>query len=39
MTKLELKNHNAILTVKQQKYHHYHQVNFMNTNNLQVKKY
>ena len=39
MIKLELKNHNAILTVKQQKYHYYHQVNFMNTNNLQVKKY
>ena len=31
--------YNTILTKKQQKYQHYHQVNLINMNILQVKKY
>ena len=39
MTRLEMKNYNMPLTEKQQKYRHCHQVNFINVNILQVKKY
>ena len=36
---LEMKNCNAILTEKQQKYQHYHLEKLININILQVKKY
>ena len=36
--RLEIKNYNMILTEKQQKHQHYHQVKFINMNILQVKK-
>ena len=39
MIKLKMKNYNMILTEKQQKYQHYHQVKLINMNILQVKKY
>ena len=39
MIRLEIKNYNTILTEKQQKYQHYHQVNLINMNILQMKKY
>ena len=39
MIKLKMKNYNTILTEKQQKYQHYHQVKLINMNILQVKKY
>ena len=39
MIRLEIKNYNMILTKKQAKYQHYHQVKLINMNNLQVKKY
>ena len=34
-----MNNYNTILTEKQQKYEHYHQVNLISMNILQVKKY
>ena len=37
--KLEMKNYNMLLTEKQQKYQHYHQLKLTNMNILQVKKY
>ena len=37
--RLEVNNCNMMLTEKQQKYQHYHQVKFINMNILQVKKY
>ena len=39
MIRLEMKNYNMILTEKQQKYQHYHQVKVIKVNILQVKKY
>ena len=39
MIKLEMKSCNIILTEKQQKHHHYHQVKMRKMSNLQVKKY
>ena len=39
MVRLEMKNCNMILTEKQQKYRHYHQVILINMNILQVKNY
>ena len=39
MIRLEMKNHNIILTEKQQKYQHYHLEKLINRNILQVKKY
>ena len=39
MIRLEIKNYNKILTEKQQKYQHYHQVKLINMNILQMKKY
>ena len=39
MIRLEIKNYNTILTEKQQKYQHYHQVKLINMNILQMKKY
>ena len=38
MIKLKMKNYNAILTEKQQKYHHYRQVKLININILQMKQ-
>ena len=38
MIRLEIKNYNTILTEKQQKYQHYHQVKLINMNILQMKK-
>ena len=38
MIGLERKNYNMILTEKQQKYQHNHQVKLINMNILQVKK-
>ena len=35
--KIEIKNCNIILTEKQQKYQHYHQVKLVNMNILQVR--
>ena len=37
--KLKMRNYNMILTEKQQKYQHYHQVKLVNLNTLHVKKY
>ena len=34
-----MKKYNLMLTEKQQKYQHYHQVKLINMNILQVKKY
>ena len=39
MIKLKTKNYITILTEKQQKYQHYHQVKKINRNILQAKKY
>ena len=39
MIRLEMKDYNMILTEKQQKYQHYHQVKVIKVNILQVKKY
>ena len=39
MIRLRMKNCNTILTEKQQKDQHYHQVKLINMNFLQVKKY
>ena len=39
MIRLEMKNYNMILTEKQQKYQHYHQLKLININFLQVKIY
>ena len=39
MIRLEMKSYNKILTEKQQKYQHYHQVKLINMNTLQMKKY
>ena len=39
MVKLEIKNYNTILTEKQQKYQHYHQVKLINVSILQEKKH
>ena len=39
MIRLEMKNCKMILTEKQQKYQHYHQVKLINMNILQVKNY
>ena len=39
MIRLELNNYNTILTEKQQKYQHYHQVKLINMNILQAQKY
>ena len=39
MIRLQINNYNAVLTEKQQKNHHYHQVKLINKNFLQVKKY
>ena len=39
MSKLKIKKCNTILTEKQKKYEHYHQVELININILQVKKY
>ena len=35
----QMKSYNMILTDKQLKYHHYHQVKLINMNILLVKKY
>ena len=37
--RLEINNYNTILTEKQQKYQHYHQVKLINMNILQAQKY
>ena len=37
--KIKYENYNAILTEKQQKYRHYHQVKLINMNISKVKKY
>ena len=39
MIRLKMKNYNKLLTEKQQKYQHYHEVKLINMNILQVKKY
>ena len=39
MIRLEMKNYNAILTEKQQKYQPYHLEKLINMNFLEVKKY
>ena len=39
MIRLEMENCNTKLTEKLQKYQHYHQVELININILQVKKY
>ena len=39
MIRLEINNYNTILTEKQQKYQHYHQVKLINMNILQAQKY
>ena len=39
MIRSEIKHFNMILTEKQQNYQHYHQVNSIHMNILQVKKY
>ena len=39
MMRLEMKNYNMMLTEKQQKYQHSHQIKLVNINILQVKKY
>ena len=39
MIRFEMKNCNAVLTEKQQKHQHYHQVKLINTNILQMKKH
>ena len=39
MVRSEMKHFNMILTEKQQKNQHYHQVNLIHMNILQVKKY
>ena len=39
MTRLEMENYNMVLTKKQQKYQHFHQVKLINRNIFQVKKY
>ena len=39
MVRIEIKSYNMILTEKQEKYQHYHQVKFIYMNILQVKKY
>ena len=39
MIQSKIKNVNTILTEKQQKHQHYHQVKLINMNILQVKKY
>ena len=39
MSKLKIKNCNTILTEKHKKYEHYHLVELININILQVKKY
>ena len=38
-TRLKMKKYNMILTEKQQKHEHYHQVKFINIIILQAKKY
>ena len=38
MIRLEMKNYNMILTGRQQKYQHYHQLKLINMNVLQAKK-
>ena len=37
--KIRDKNYNMILTKKQQRYQHYHQLKLISTNILQVKEY
>ena len=39
MIRLEINKYNMILTEKQQKYHHYHQIKAPNMNILWAKKY
>ena len=39
MIRLEMKNHNLILTERQKKYQHYHLEKLINMNILQMKKY
>ena len=39
MTRLEMENYNMVLTKKQQKYQHFHQVKLINRKIFQVKKY
>ena len=39
MIRLEIKNYNTILTEKQHKYQHYHQVKLITMNLLQVENY
>ena len=39
MIKLEMKNHNLVLTEKQQKYQHNHLEKLINMNILHVKKH
>ena len=39
MIRLEMKNYNMILTEKLERYQHYYQVELINMNILQVKKY
>ena len=39
MIRLEINNYNTILTEKQQKYQHYHQVKLINMNILRAQKY
>ena len=39
MIRLEINNYNTILTEKQQKYQHYHQIKLINMNILQAQKY
>ena len=39
MIRLEMKNYNMILTEKQQKYQHNHQVKLINMNILLMKEY
>ena len=39
MIRLEMKKYNTILTEKQQKYLHHHQVKLIDMNFLQAKKY
>ena len=39
MIKLKMENYNMILTEKQQKLQHYHQVKLINMNILQAKEY
>ena len=39
MIRLEIKKYNTILTEKQRKYQHYHQVKLITMNLLQVENY